>query len=91
MSVALGPDGLVATASRDHTARLWDARGSARHCFAHDDWVIAVAVSGDGRRIASGCRDLAARVWDAASGAELARLPLGACRGRSPSTTTAAC
>jgi WD40 repeat protein len=78
MAVALGPDGLVATASRDHTARLWDAGASERRRFAHDDWVIAVALSADGRRIATGCRDLTARVWDAASGAEVARLPLGA-------------
>ena len=78
MGVALGPDGLVATASRDHTARLWGADGSERRRFAHDDWVIAVAVSADGRRVATGCRDLTARVWDAASGAEVARLALGA-------------
>jgi hypothetical protein len=78
MAVALGPDGLLATASRDHTARLWDAGGSELCRFAHDDWVIAVAVSADGRRIATGCRDLTARVWDAASGAEVARVPLGA-------------
>jgi hypothetical protein len=78
MAVALGPDGLVATASRDHTARLWGADGSERRRFAHDDWVIAVAVSADGRRVATTCRDLTARVWDAASGAEVARLPLGA-------------
>jgi WD40 repeat protein len=76
MAVAFGADGhALATACRDHTARLWDlTSGSEQRRFAHPDWVVAVAMSPDGRLLATACRDNATRIWDIDSGAERARV-----------------
>ena len=34
----------------------------------HADWVLSVAYSPDGRRVATGCRDSSIKVWDAMTG-----------------------
>jgi WD40 repeat protein/tRNA A-37 threonylcarbamoyl transferase component Bud32 len=36
--------------------------------LVHPDWVLAVAFSPDGQRLATACRDGVARIWDAATG-----------------------
>ena len=74
---------VVATASLDGTARLWDADAcreigplsadaSGR---AHRQGVRAVAFSRDGRRIVTGSYDNTARIWDAATRTPIALLP----------------
>jgi WD40 repeat protein len=40
---------------------------------AHDDWVLSVAFSPDGTRLATGSRDSTARLWDLTTGRELVR------------------
>jgi WD40 repeat protein len=77
------PDGLVipmdrtvvATASLDGTARLWDA-GACQEIGslaadesgkAHRQGVRAIAFSRDGRRIVTGSYDNTARIWEAAT------------------------
>ncbi|KAK7219801.1 hypothetical protein V2G26_007804 [Clonostachys chloroleuca] len=35
----------------------------------HDDWVMSVAFSADGQRVASGSRDKTVKIWDTAMGA----------------------
>ena len=70
-SAAFSPDGQrIVTASRDKTARLWDASsGKAIGLpMQHDDTVNSAAFSPDGQRIVTASRDKTARLWDAASG-----------------------
>jgi WD40 repeat protein len=60
------PNGtLVATSSRDHTARLWDAAtGQLIHTLTgHTDTVNGVAFSPDGRLLATSSGDHTARLW----------------------------
>jgi WD40 repeat protein len=66
-------DDLLATASADGTARLWDAwTGELRDVLVgHDGWVQGVAFSPDGQRLATSSWDRTARVWEASSGREL--------------------
>jgi WD40 repeat protein len=71
--VSFSPDGkLLLTASRDGTARLWDAAtGRPRPPFAHGSEVLAAAFSPDGRTVATGSREKGARRWDVATGREI--------------------
>ena len=75
--VAFSPDGrLLATASSDKTARLWDpATGEhLRTLTGHTDWVRGVAFSPDGRLLATASDDNTARLWDPATGEHLRTL-----------------
>jgi WD40 repeat protein len=70
-SLAFGPDGRLASGSRDHTIRIWDVNTlrPLRTLFGHGDLVTAVAFSGDGR-LASGSDDRTVRIWDLTVGEE---------------------
>ena len=78
-AIAFSPDGsLVATASDDHTSRVFSASTGIQVCrLDHSDDVLAVAFSPDGTRIATGSADRTARVFNAATGVEISRLDLG--------------
>jgi WD40 repeat protein len=67
---------LVATASLDQTARVWDAATGRQLALmeGHSGWIFGVDVSPDARRLATGGADRTARIWDAATGEELLRL-----------------
>ncbi|MCA1685645.1 MAG: protein kinase [Planctomycetia bacterium] len=60
----------IATASDDHTARIWDAQDGRplTPTLGHDDEVNWVAFSPNGDRIVTASNDRTARVWDVASG-----------------------
>lgn len=76
-AASFSPDGTaIVTASKDGTARIWDARsGRMRHLLSGHDWhVVAAEFSRDGRRVLTAASDMTARIWDAASGREVARL-----------------
>jgi WD40 repeat protein len=81
-AVAFSPDGtLLATASDDKTARLWEvATGTEVAQLRHDGKVYRVAFSPDGTRLATvsddktASYDKTARLWEVASGREVAQL-----------------
>src|SRR4051812_20030947 len=78
-AVAFSQNGkLLASASDDHTVRLWDpATGAALQTLeGHRDWVRAVVFSPDGKLLASG-GDNTLRLWDLATGAALQTLESG--------------
>ena len=60
----------VVTASRDHTARVWDpATGQpVGNTLQHTGIVWQAVFSADGRRVATASADGTARVWDAETG-----------------------
>ncbi|MBU6401458.1 MAG: WD40 repeat domain-containing protein, partial [Verrucomicrobia bacterium] len=65
------PDGrFLATASYDHTARVWDlATGQPRTPpLRHADDVRSAAFSADGRWLVTASNDHTARIWDALTG-----------------------
>ncbi|HZV03889.1 MAG TPA: WD40 repeat domain-containing protein [Gemmataceae bacterium] len=67
--------GLIATASDDHTVRVWDAAtGKQQRKLQHGHWVRAAAVSPDGRRLVSSSLDDSVRLWDLDTGKEIYRL-----------------
>jgi WD40 repeat protein len=81
------PDGrFVAGAGTgtNHTVQVWDVRtGLPAFTLSHEDSVLSVAFSANGRFIATGSADGTARLWSAADGQSLAlfRHPSGVSRG----------
>jgi len=74
---AYSPDGTrIVTASRDRSARIWDARTGATLAVlsGHQNVIQSAAYSPDGTRIVTASPDRTARIWDARSGAPLATI-----------------
>jgi WD40 repeat protein len=68
----------VASASCDHTIRLWNPKNGQRRAVlvGHTDWVMHCAFSSDDKTIISASADHSVRLWDVAS-----RTPLHVLRG----------
>ena len=74
-NVAFSPDGkYLATASKDHTAKLWDATtGKEVRTFkGHNLGIYSVTFSPDGKTLATTSEDQTVRLWDVETGKELA-------------------
>ncbi|WP_437926558.1 protein kinase [Sorangium sp. So ce291] len=68
LCASYSPDGRrIVTASRDGTARVWNADGTGQPIVlrGHEDVVRSAAFSPDGRRIVTASWDGTARVWNA--------------------------
>jgi len=76
LGIALGPDGFLATASSDATAKLWDLESGedVLTLHGHDATVFQVAITLDPFLIATTSDDGTARVWDGETGRELLAL-----------------
>lgn len=62
--VCFSRDGMtIATASHDHTAKLWSSNGQLLTVFQHNDIVHSIDISPDGSLIVTGNRDNTARLW----------------------------
>lgn len=74
---AVGKTSRIYAAFSDKTVRILNSSGDLRASTilqGNTDWVYAVAVSADGKRVASGGGDGAVRVWNEADGRLLATL-----------------
>lgn len=72
--VAASPDGKrIVTASKDHTANVWDASTGERGAWlvGHTDWVTQAEFSPDGTRVVTTSMDGTAALWDPATGKRL--------------------
>jgi WD40 repeat protein/serine/threonine protein kinase len=76
-SVCFSPDGqLLASASWDKTARLWDAQTGEelRILQGHTDRLRSVCFSPDGQRLATAAEDGTVRLWEVKTGQHLQTL-----------------
>jgi WD40 repeat protein/tRNA A-37 threonylcarbamoyl transferase component Bud32 len=76
-SCSFSPNGaLIATASWDNTARIWDAQSGTQLLTlrGHEGPVEAASFSPDGTRLVTASKDGTARVWNSTTGKELLTL-----------------
>ncbi|MBP2326774.1 WD40 repeat protein/energy-coupling factor transporter ATP-binding protein EcfA2 [Kibdelosporangium banguiense] len=74
--IAFMPDGTLVSAGRDETVGLWEpsTRRRVATLKGHDSWLRALAVSQDGKLLATGGDDKRLVLWDAVSRVPIATL-----------------
>ena len=78
IAASFSPDGTrVVTASRDNTAKVWDAKtGSPVLTLqGHTEDVTSASFSADGTRVITGSKDGSVKIWDSRSNAETNLMP----------------
>ncbi|MGA7392366.1 MAG: TIR domain-containing protein, partial [Terrimicrobiaceae bacterium] len=74
-AIAISSDGKHVAACGGYSARVWEvASGREIAVLIHDDIVDTLALSPNGRHLATASEDHTARVWDLSGGEEIARL-----------------
>ncbi len=70
------PPRVSASASADHSVKLWDALTGQelRTLRGHTNWVMSMTFAADGQVLASASVDRTVKLWDARTGAELRSL-----------------
>ena len=76
LSVCVAPNSrTVAVGYAPYFLALWDSSTQKERLIeGHSNWVVSLAFSPDGKKLASGAGDSSARVWDVESGKELGRI-----------------
>lgn len=77
LSVCIAPDGkTVAVGYAPYDIILWNSENEAllKILTGHNNWVVSLAFSPDGRYLISGSGDSSARVWSVESGEEIGRI-----------------
>ncbi|XP_025033270.1 notchless protein homolog 1-like, partial [Python bivittatus] len=69
----------LASGSGDTTVRFWDLNTETPHFTAkgHRHWVLSIAWSPDGRKLASGCKNGQILLWDPSTGTQMGRILVG--------------
>ena len=78
VDIEYSPDGsLMATASRDGSAAIWDVDGygQVRRLVGHTSELTAVTFDHDGTRLATASLDNSVRIWDVETGRNTLTLP----------------
>ncbi|GAA2282837.1 hypothetical protein GCM10010415_60180 [Streptomyces atrovirens] len=71
LGIAVGPGGVLATVSWDHTVRLWarpKGEHRARTLTGHTGGVLTATFNRSGTRLATAGQDRTIRIWDTADG-----------------------
>src|SRR5262249_62167847 len=74
-TASFGPRGRVVGASRDGTARVWNAGSPYRQWGSEASDDCDIGAQPDGRFVAVGCGTRPTRIWDTAHDRRLAELP----------------